>query len=380
VTTPTPSILISAGDPSGAMHAARLSKALIDRTGAQIFGLGNSAMSQAGVELVGDASEIAVIGLSEALELLPRAWRLLGRLETEAARRRPRLAILVDSPDFNLRLAARLKRRNVPIVYFIAPQVWAWRAGRVRQIRELVERILVIFPFEEKFFREAGIPAEFVGHPLADIVKPHAPSDEFYRRWALDPGEPILALLPGSRRKELTRNLPTIIAAEQLLASSRVPHQPLLAMAPSLATSDFLSYLTQAEGMRLVENATYDALSAAQCAIVSSGTATVESALLGTSMVVVYRVSAASAFLLRRLVHTPYFSMVNLLLDRPAVPELIQADFTADRVARETRRLIEHPEERERMKCALAEVRSRLASPSPAGAINRSAEIIAGLL
>ena len=362
------------------MHAARLSKALTERTGAQLFGLGTGAMRQAGVELIGDASEIAVIGLSEALEMLPRAWKLLGRLETEAARRRPRLAILVDSPDFNLRLGPRLKRLGIPIVYFIAPQAWAWRSGRVRQIRQIVERMLVIFPFEEKFYRDAGIAAEFVGHPLCDAVKPHAPSEEFYRRWALDPARPVLALLPGSRRKELAHNLPAIMEAAQLLASNGVPHQSLLAAAPGLAASDFLPYLSQSPGMRLVEGATYDALAAAQCAVVSSGTATVESALLGTPMVVVYRVSATSAFLLRRLVHTPYFSMVNLLLERRAVPELIQQDFTAERVALEIRRLLDRPEDRERMKGALAEVRSRLASPSPAGAIGRSVEIISGLL
>ncbi|HVB33493.1 MAG TPA: lipid-A-disaccharide synthase [Patescibacteria group bacterium] len=375
-----PGILISAGDPSGAMHAARLARALTDRTGARMFGLGTGAMSQAGVELVGDASQIAVIGLSEALELLPRAWRLLNRLEAEAARRRPRLAILVDSPDFNLRLGARLKRLGIPIVYFISPQVWAWRSGRVGRIRQLVERMLVIFPFEEKFYREAGVAAEFIGHPLCDVVKPDAPAGEFRRRWSLDPQQPILALLPGSRPKELAHNLPVMTRAERLLAAAGVPCQPVLAAAPGLAAGDFRSYLGPAPSIRVVEDATYNALAAAECAIVSSGTATVEAALLGAPMVVVYRVSPVSAFLLRRLVHTPFFSMVNLLLERCAVPELIQQDFTPERVAQETRRLLERPEERERMKCALAEVRSRLASPSPLGAIGRAAEIISSLL
>jgi lipid-A-disaccharide synthase len=375
-----PEILISAGDPSGAMHAARLSRALIDRTGARMFGLGTPAMKDAGVELVGDASEISVIGLSEALGLLPRAWRLLRRLEAEAARRRPRLAILVDSPDFNLRLAARLKRLGIRIVYFISPQVWAWRSGRVRRIRQLVERMLVIFPFEEKFYREAGVPAEFIGHPLFDIVKPAAPAGEFYQRWALDPALPVLALLPGSRRMELAHNLPPLVRAQRLLAFERVPHQPVVAAAPGLSAGDFSSYLAAAPEIRVVENATYETLAASRCAIVSSGTATVEAALLGTPMVVVYRVSSASAFLLRRLVHTPYFCMVNLLLEWPAVPELIQQDFTPERVAQEVRRLLEEPEAREQMKSALAQVRSRLASPSPAGAIGRAAEIIAGML
>jgi len=375
-----PGILISSGDPSGAMHAARLARAVIERTGAKMFGLGTEAMSQAGVELVGDASEIAVIGLSETLELLPRAWRLLNRLEAEAARRRPRLAILVDSPDFNLRLGARLKRLGIRVVYFIGPQAWAWRSGRVRRIREIVERMLVIFPFEEKFYREAGVEAEFIGHPLFDRVTPDASPAEFRRRQALDPDAPILAMLPGSRRKELAHNLPAMTQAVGLLVSAGVPHQAILAAAPGLAAGQFRPYLAATPNIRVVEGATYDTLAAAECAIVSSGTATVEAALLGTPMVVVYRVSAPSAFVLRRLVHTPFFSMVNLLLERPAVPELIQQEFTPERVARETRRLLERSEEREHMKSDLAEVRARLASPSPLGAIGRAAEIISSLL
>lgn len=362
------------------MHAARLVRALIHRTGARLFGLGTPAMQAAGVELVGDTAEISVVGLSEALDRLPRAWRLLHRLENEAARRLPRLAILVDSPDFNLPLAARLKRMGIRIVYFISPQVWAWRSGRIRRIRRLVDQMLVIFPFEENFYREAGVPVEFIGHPLADLVKPAAPSGEFYRQWALDPAQPVLALLPGSRRSELAHNLPPMVQAERLLASRKIPHQSLIAAAPWLAAGDFSSYLAKTPGITVVENATYEALAAAQCAIVSSGTATVEAALLGTPMVVVYRVSSASAFLLRRLVHTPHFCMVNLLLDRPAVPELIQQDFTPERVVQEARRLLEQPEARAQMKSVLAEVRSRLASPSPSGAVGRAAEIIADML
>ena len=376
-----PRILISAGDPSGAIYAAQLARALRERSGAEIFGLGTAGMREAGVELAGDTSEIAVVGLSEAIDLLPRAWRLLKRLESEAARRRPRLAILVDSPDFNLRLGRRLKRLGIRIVYFISPQVWAWRSGRVRQIRDLVERMLVIFPFEEKFYRDAGVPAEFVGHPLVETVRPRHSREEFCRQWFLLPRNPILALLPGSRPKEVAHNLPGMIEAARILAaSSREAQQRILAAAPGLAAADFAPYLTPELPVRVIEGATWDAVAAADCAIVSSGTATVETALLGTPMVVVYRVSAASALVLRRLVHTPFYSMVNLLLGHRAVPELVQRDFTPERVAAEARRLLESPEERDRMRRDLAEVRVRLASPSPAGAIGRAAEIIANLL
>ena len=189
-----PCILISSGDPSGAMHAARLARILRERTGAELFGLGTPEMREAGVELIGQTSDIAVVGLSEALELLPRAWRLLGRLEAEAERRRPSLAILVDSPDFNLRLARRLKGLGIPIVYFISPQIWAWRSGRVNQIRDLVAKMLVIFPFEEQFYRDAGVPVEFVGHPLVEAVRA-----EHSREHHRDPQRPrrILGLVLG---------------------------------------------------------------------------------------------------------------------------------------------------------------------------------------
>jgi lipid-A-disaccharide synthase len=376
-----PRILISSGDPSGAMHAARLARALREHTGAELFGLGTPEMREAGVELIGETSDIAVVGLSEAVELLPRAWRLLKRLETQAERRRPRLAILVDSPDFNLRLGRRLKRLGIPIVYFISPQIWAWRSGRVRQIRDLVAKMLVIFPFEEQFYRDAGVPVEFVGHPLVETVHPQHSRDEFCRRWFLLKSKQILALLPGSRRKEIAHNLPGMLEAASIVASaSKSDHQRVLAAAPGLTAGDFSPYMIADLPVRVVEGATWDAVSAADCAIVSSGTATVETALLGTPMVVVYRVSAASALVLRRLVHTPYFSMVNLLLGRRAVPEFVQDDFTPDRVAAETRRLLENPEARANMRRDLEEVRLRLASPHPGGPIARAADIIASML
>lgn len=376
-----PSILISAGDPSGALHAARLAAALRQRTGATLFGLGTKAMEEAGVQLVGDAADIAVVGLSEAIEMLPRAWRLLGRLETEAIQRRPALAILVDAPDFNLRLAGRLRRQGIRIVYFISPQVWAWRSSRVRQIRERVERLLVIFPFEEKFYRDTGVPAEFVGHPLADVVHAEMGREEFCHRHLLDPSRPLLALLPGSRPKEVEHNLPPMLAAcRQLGAGDEAGPQLTLAAAPGLGAADFAPYLKKAPPVRIVERSTWEALAAADVAIVSSGTATIDAALLGTPMVVVYRVSAASAFILRHLIKVPYYSMVNLLLARRAVPELVQRDFTPARVAEQVGRLLQDARWREGMKRDLAEVRERLASPDSAGAVARAADVIASLL
>jgi len=374
-----PEILISAGDPSGEMHAAELALALQRKTGARIFGLGGPAMRAAGVELLTESSEVAVVGISEALGRIPAAWRALRRMSAAADARRPRLAILVDFPDFNLRLARALDRKGIPIVYFISPQVWAWRSGRVKLLREVVARMIVIFPFEEKFYRDAGVPVEYVGHPLVEAARPRATREEFIVRHGLDAAREIVALLPGSRASEIAHNLPVIISACKQLGVNPEP-QFVLAAAPGLAADEFAPYLGGGPAVRVIEGETRDVLTWSRCAIASSGTATVEAALLGTPMVVVYRVSPATAFIARRLVRLPFFSMVNLILERRAVPELIQEGFTAEKLAGEVRRLLASPEVCEAMKRALEEVRTRLASPSPAGAIERAAEIAAGML
>ncbi|MGH9815607.1 MAG: lipid-A-disaccharide synthase, partial [Candidatus Acidiferrales bacterium] len=299
-----PQLLISAGDPSGEMYAAQLATALRLRTGAHIFGLGGRCMKEAGVELLADSSQVAVVGISEVVRRLPSVWRAYRRLANEAARRRPALAILVDFPDFNLRLAHRLHAAGIRCVYFISPQVWAWRPGRVHLIKRLVERVLCIFPFEEQFYRDAGVPVDFVGHPLVDMVKPTMDRAAFCAAHHFDPAKPIVALLPGSRASELRHNLP-LIAETCLLLARDVDCQFVLARAPNLPDADF-GGIAEHLSARMVAGATYDALAASDCAIVASGTATVEAALLGTPMAVVYRVSGATAFIARRLVRTPH--------------------------------------------------------------------------
>jgi lipid-A-disaccharide synthase len=369
-------ILISAGEASGEMYAARLATALRARADVQFFGLGGARMREAGVELVADCSEISVVGLTEVIRRGPAVVRVNLKLGEEAARRRPKLAILVDFPDFNLWLARRLKRLGIPVIYFISPQVWAWRPKRVHLIRRLVERVICIFPFEEKLYRDAGVPVDFVGHPLVDSVRPKLARAEFAAQNGLDAAQPIVALLPGSRESELAHNLPPILDASNLLKQSGV-QQFVVALASSLDPGQ-LQHAADSEGsMRLVQGLTYDVLAAADAAIVSSGTATVEAALLDTPMVVVYRVSRASAFVLRRMIKTPFYSMVNLIAGRRVVPELIQDDFTPLRVAEEMRRLLDSQEARDEMKRGLREVRERLGPP---GAIERAADIINGLL
>lgn len=372
-------ILISAGEPSGEMYAARLATALRERTGARLFGLGGPAMRRAGVDLVADSSQVAVVGITEAVRRLPAAWQILHRLVQESARRSPRLAILVDFPDFNLRLGRRLRQQGVRIVYFISPQVWAWRPKRVEVIKRLVERMIVIFPFEEEFYGRAGVPVDYVGHPLVDGVRAKLGRAEFVARYGLDPARTIVGLLPGSRAGEIAHHLPGMLDACASLNLAPAP-QFVLAAAPGLDAADFSRYFRPDLLVRVMENAAYDVFAASDCAIVSSGTATVEAALLGAPMVVVYRVSRTTAFVARRMVRTPFYSMVNLIAGKAIVPELIQDDFTAKRLADEVRRLLGSPEAREAMKKDLATVRARLGAAGPGGAIERAAEIIARLL
>lgn len=370
-----PQILISAGEPSGEMHAARLASALRERIGASLFGLGGAKMRDAGVELLADCSQVSVVGISEVVRRLPQVWRVYRQLADEAARRKPALAILVDFPDFNLRLARRLHAQGTRIVYFISPQVWAWRPQRVQLIKRLVERVICIFPFEEKFYRDAGVPADFVGHPLVDSVRATRTRAEFCAAHGLDAAKPLVALLPGSRPSEIAHNFATMLDACRSLKRSGV-EQFAIAVAPG-AEPALSAHSTDGLNATLVAGETYDVLAAADAAVVASGTATVEAALLDTPMVVVYRVSGTTAFIARRLVRTPFFSMVNLIAGRRVVPELIQEDFTPQAVVDETRKLLDSADAREQMKRDLAEVRARLGPP---GAIDRAADIVARLL
>ena len=337
-------------------------------------------MAEAGVELIVDYHEVAVVGISEALHKIPTVIGVQRRLAGEAARRGAALAILVDSPGTHLGVARRLKNNGIRVGYFIGPQVWAWRPGRVRVVKRLVERVVVIFPFEEEIYHEAGVPVDFVGHPLVDVVRASVGRNEFATRYGLDANRAIVTLLPGSRRSEIERHYPLIMEACERLSRgtpTRGPTQFVLAAAPALGPDLFAPYARQGISVTRVEGATYDALAAADCAIVASGTATVESALLGTPMVVVYRPSPTSAFVLRRMVRSPFIAMVNLIAGRRVVPELIQDQFTSAALEQEVRKLLESPAARDEMKTGLAEIRAKL---GPGGAIELAADIFARML
>ena len=372
---PPISLLLSAGEASGDMYAAQLAKALDQLLDVRIFGMGGPLMRAAGVEIVTDYSEVAVVGITEILRHLPSLLRAMDRMVAEAAKRQPALAILTDFPGFHLRLARKLKPKGIRNVYYICPQFWAWRPWRTRLIRERFVKGLCIFPFEERFFRSAGVPTEFIGHPLVGAVAATKNRQQFCEEHGLEAGRKIVTLLPGSRAAELSHHLPVLQEACARI-HAKVPAQFVVAAHTERAEELRVGWPAGLKP-RVVEGDTYNALAAADAAIVSSGTATVEAALLNTPMVVIYRVSPLTAFLAKPLVKTRYFAMVNLIAEKEVVPELVQDQFTPDRVAQKTVQLLQDPNVRETQRKWLAEVRDRLGPP---GAVKRAAEAIAGLL
>lgn len=366
-------LLISSGEPSGDVYAGELLLRLrASHPALQAFGLGGDHVAAAGGSLLAHVRDVAVVGLLEVLRHLGDLRRVFDRILAEVDRDRPDVAVLVDYPDFNLRLAAQLHRRGIPVVYYVSPQVWAWRRGRLRQIRRLVSRMLVLFPFEEDIYRNAGIPVTFVGHPLVERLRPVEDRDAFVGEIGLDPRRPLVAVLPGSRPGEVAHNRPPLRAAAELLRARRPELQLAVAAAASLPDAAFADF-----GLPIVRDRTHALLSAADVGIVASGTATVEAALLDLPMVVVYRVSPLTYFLGRPLLSVDRFAMVNLIAGRDVVPELMQGRFTAERVASETLGLLDTPGRREAMRRDLAEVRARLGGP---GASTRAAQAVAAFL
>jgi lipid-A-disaccharide synthase len=369
-------ILISAGEASGDMYAAQLARALRERTDVRLFGMGGPRMREAGVEILVDSADVHVAGIFEVFHKIPALRRAMRTLRAQSRERKPPIAILTDFPGFHLRLARTLRARGVRNVYFVCPQFWAWRPWRVNLVRRRFERGLCLFRFETDFYKKAGVAADWIGHPLVGHVRPTLTRAEFAARYALDPARPIITILPGSRSSELAHHLPRLMQSVALLSKSP-ERQFVMAIAPGLSRAQFDPYIPPQSPVHLIEDAAYDALAAADVSIVSSGTATVEAALLGAPMVVIYRVSAATAWIARRLMRAPYIAMVNLIAEKRAVPELIQDAFEPEEVARAIEHLLSSPATRATMKDDLAEVSRRL---GPSGAIDRAADIIAGMI
>jgi lipid-A-disaccharide synthase len=408
-------ILISAGEASGEMYGAQLIDALrraagqkpaelrSARTGEapvptqstpplsskadslQFFGVGGDRMRAAGCETVIDTRDLAVVGITEILSRLPQILGLYRRLIREADRRRPDLAIVIDSPAFNWRVARQMKRRGIPTVYYVAPQFWAWRQGRVRLLRDYIDKALVIFPFEEKFYRDRGVDATFVGHPLAELPPPTISRNDYAAQvnldgQRLDPEKQWITLMPGSRVKEVRMNLPTILESAAQLGPA---YEYLLPVAPTL-DRNFLRSLIGPHKVTLVSDA-LPALHHSRAGIVASGTATVEAAMMNTPFVMVYRVTPLTYMLGKPRVKVPRFAMVNLIAGEEVVPELVQHDFTARNVVARLTEILPDGPTRERMLKGLAGVKAKLRAPEGApGAAqhpaDRAAEVILGML
>ena len=373
---PPSQILISAGEASGDMYAARLATALRARADVRLFGMGGPRMREAGVDVIADCSEVALVGIVEIAKKYPALKRVWKRILGEAERRKPRLAILTDFPGFHLRLARALKRKRIPSVYFVCPQFWAWRPWRANLVRRRFVRGFCIFPFEEEWYRSRGVTADFIGHPLVGNVAARRTRAQFAAACGLDPNQRILAILPGSRSGEIAHHMPTLMQACRLIQKNH-PVQFVLAIAPGVKPEQIAPYLPPDLRVRMVEDATYDALGAADLSIVSSGTATVEAALMDAPMIVVYRLAPFTASIARLLVRTPVFAMVNLIAGEQVVPELVQDNFRPERLAAEATRLLDSPESVAKMRRGLAEVRQLLGPP---GAVERAADLIAAML
>jgi lipid-A-disaccharide synthase len=369
-------ILIVAGEASADLHASRALEELRRlRPGVHAFGVGGPRLRAAGLEALAAAEEISVMGLAEVLPRIPRILAILRALARAAAERRPKAALLVDLPDFNLRLAARLKRLGVPVVYYVSPTIWAWRQGRARKIAKVVDRMLCILPFEERFYEGTGVSARFVGHPLAERPPPEAPA-RYREELGLPAARTTVALVPGSRPSELKRIFPAMLEAAERIRAVRPDAQFVVPIAPTLAREQLARYLAahRTVEVKLVDGRTEEVVGASDAALVKSGTSTLETALMLRPMVVVYKLSWLSYLVGRLLVRIAHFALVNILAGRGLVPELLQRDASPERMAAEIERLLGDRAAREEQLRGLREVRDSLGEP---GAARRVAEEVA---
>jgi lipid-A-disaccharide synthase len=363
--------MISCGEPSGDLYAGALTRELrhIDPS-VTVTGFGSERLRSAGADLVADFKGLSVTGLLEVARVLPRTYAVYRRLIAEAAATRPDVFVAIDFPDFNFRLAHQMKRLGIPVVYYISPQLWAWRPGRLKTMKRIADRVLVIFPFEEAIYERAGVPVEFVGHPLFDVAQPPEPREGFLTAHGIDPSRPVVALLPGSRGNEVRAILPGLLDASRIIRE-RVPTvQFVLARAPHLSDDLLAAARDPRAGIAIVEGRTDDVLAAVDVALLASGTVTVQAAMHECPMVVVYRLSPLTYRLGRPFVQVDTFAMANLVAGRKIVPELIQDDFTPEAVAAQAVTLLTDGAAANRMRADLRAVKTSLGS---AGASRRAA-------
>ena len=368
--------MISCGEASGDLYAAALTAELHARQpDAEIFGFGGQRLKSAGGHLIGDFGGLSVTGLTEAIRVVPRSFAMLRRLVDAARESRPHVFVAIDFPDFNFRLLSALRRLGIPIVYYVSPQLWAWRPGRMETMKMYVDRVLVIFPFEEALYRDAGVDVQFVGHPLVDLAKSGQPREAFLIERGLVPTAPTVALLPGSRKNELDRTVPVMAEAIPLIRA-RVPDaQFVVACAPAMPDSLFAPLVADDldADVVLVRDRADDVLAASDVVITASGTATIQCTLHEKPMVVVYRLSPLTYRLVKPFGHVDMYAMPNLVAGSRIVPELIQSDFTAERTAAEALKFLTDRDLYERTRQALTNVRQQLGPP---GASARAAQAV----
>jgi len=391
--TTAPVIFLSAGEASGEHYGALLAAALSSHKtgpkaeGLEAYGMGGPCMAAAGVDCVVRAEDMAVMGLTEVVLHLPRIASEFQKLKRAIRARRPTAAVLIDFPEIHFRLARVFHQLGVPVIYFVSPQLWAWKQHRIRLVRKYVKRMIVIFPFEEAFYRERGVTAEFVGHPLAELPPPSITREQFAAENRLDPARTWISLLPGSRLTEIRDHLPTMLEAARLLPAAAPNYQFLIPLAPTLDARQRAAVFRLIDRHRagLSIHPVTDARAAllhARASVVASGTATVEAALIGNPFIVVYRVSPVTYAIAKRVVKVPHVAMANLIAGKRVVPELIQHDFTAANIVQRLVPLLPDGPARESMKEDLAAIRTALLKPAAesgnnqSSAIARAAEIV----
>ncbi len=369
-------VLIVAGEASGDLHGAGVVRELKHRIpDLDVFGIGGDRMRKEGMETVVHISSMSFMGFAEVVRNLPFIRKVERMLESLLSTRRPDVVVLIDYPGFNLRFARRVKKRGIAILYYISPQVWAWHRTRVKKMKGIVDRMLVVFPFEVPFYESEGIPVQFVGHPLVESIGSTLSRAEFCARHNLKESRKILALLPGSRLQEIERILPTMIkAALELHQNDDV--QPVIGIAPNLESAVLRRYVQESPGITLLENGTYDLMASADAAIVTSGTATLETGWFGTPMVVVYKTSPLTFLIGRILVDVPHIGLVNIVAEKGIVPEFIQREMTSKNLIAAIRKILNDYEYGTRMRNELAVIKQRLGAP---GASHRVAEQVIAL-
>jgi lipid-A-disaccharide synthase len=355
------SILIVAGENSGEKYGADLVRQFKKlHPSLSFFGIGGKHMEREGVNLLFPVEELAVVGVFEIISHLPRIKKIFNKIKKEIKHQKPSAAVLIDSPDFNLRLAKKLKKMSIPVLYYISPTVWAWRKGRLKSIKKTVDRMMLIFPFEEKVYEDYGIPAVYVGHPLKDRVRASVAKNEFLEKYGLDPQKKLISLLPGSRRSELKYHMPVLVEALERI-KSEWDTQFVLLQAESLEKDFLLSLIPSwLKGLKILSEDHYEAVASSDLVLSACGTANLEAALLETPLVSFYRISPLTYLFVHRLAAIKNFSIVNILAGERIIPELIQRDFTAQNIFEETKKIIDSEEQRSEMIAQFRKIRKIL--------------------